>query len=232
MIETSNEIKHISAALLKFQGAVDGVGKNSKNPAFKSRYANLENVVDTARPELQAVGIVFMQSGGAIVEGVMAMSTRLIHVESGEWIQGTMDIALGKRDPQGVGSAQTYAQRYHLMAMLGLPPVDDDGEAAMDRTNSRPEPAPQFAEQPDPMANTAAKKHWKTISDEMFACTTLKQLQGAWGRHAPVFRTLPESLQRELLTFKDELKDKLMAMEEAKATSAVPPNFDNLETVQ
>lgn len=139
-ITTSPTVTAISAALLKFQGSADGVGKTSVNPGFKSRYANLETVVDTARPELQKVGIVFLQSGGAIVEGVMAMSTRLIHAESGEWIEGTMDIALGKRDPQGVGSAQTYAQRYHLMAMLGLPPVDDDGEGAIDRNHSRPTP--------------------------------------------------------------------------------------------
>ena len=228
MIETSNEIKHISAALLKFQGAVEGVGKSSANPHFRSRYANLETVVDTARPELQAAGIVFMQSGGAIVEGVMAMSTRLIHVESGEWIQGTMDIALGKRDPQGVGSAQTYAQRYHLMAMLGLPPVDDDGEGALDRNNSRPAVQPQrFEEQPE-MANTAAKEHWRTIADALYACTTLKQLQGAWARHYPVYQTLPEGLQKELVIWKDELKDKLMTLAEApKAT--VPANFEKME---
>ena len=56
-----------------------------------------------------------------------------MHAESGEWIEGTGEIPLGKKDPQGAGSAQTYAQRYHLMAMLGLPPTDDDGESAMER---------------------------------------------------------------------------------------------------
>src|SRR5688500_5694620 len=103
MIETSSSINAISAALLKFQGAVDGVEKNKTNPGFKSRYANLEAVRDTAVPELQKVGIVYIQSAGAIVDGVMAMTTRLIHAETGEWIQGTMDIPLGKRDPQGMG---------------------------------------------------------------------------------------------------------------------------------
>jgi hypothetical protein len=146
MIETSSSINAISAALLKFQGAVDGVEKNKTNPGFKSRYANLEAVRDTAVPELQKVGIVYIQSAGAIVDGVMAMTTRLIHAETGEWIQGTMDIPLGKRDPQGMGSAQSYAQRYSLMAMLGLPAVDDDGEAAMDRpSNNRRQDAPKSA---------------------------------------------------------------------------------------
>jgi len=222
MIETSNEIKHISAALLKFQGAVDGVGKNSKNPAFKSRYANLENVVDTARPELQAVGIVFMQSGGAIVEGVMAMSTRLIHVESGEWIQGTMDICLGKRDPQGVGSAQTYAQRYHLMAMLGLPPVDDDGEAAMDRDNSRPEPS---------HAPTLPKAKARDMSSEMQAeidaCATLEQRGTLWTSKAfqDEFKKQPLDWQDHLTERKDLLKAELTG---ANAKARVAPNFEGM----
>ncbi len=133
MIKTSDSIKAISKALFAFQGAVDGVEKNKTNPGFKSRYANMEAVRDTAVPELQNVGVVYVQSAGPIVDGNLAMTTRLIHVDSGEWIEGTMDIALGKKDPQGTGSASTYAARYSLMHMLGLPPIDDDAEGAMDR---------------------------------------------------------------------------------------------------
>lgn len=224
MIETSNEIKHISAALLKFQGAVDGVGKNSANPHFKSRYANLENVVDTARPELQAAGIVFMQSGGAIVDGVMAMTTRLIHVESGEWIEGTMDIALGKRDPQGVGSAQTYAQRYHLMAMLGLPPVDDDGEGAIDRNNSRPEP-----EQPKTLVKDQ-RVLWAEMRDELDACMTLDDLGTLWRSAAfqAEFKKLKPDWADQLTDHKEARKADLSG----KPVPRVAANFDNMETAQ
>lgn len=200
MITHSDSIKAISKALLTVQGALDGVGKNSENPAFKRgnkamKYANLEAVIDTAKPELQNAGVLFIQSGGAIVDGVMAMSTRLIHAESGEWIEGTMDIALGKRDPQGVGSALTYAQRYHLMAMLGLPPVDDDGEAAIDRNNARPAaiegraapnatanmPMADDLQMParGPLKSSAqAKKDgdWEELKTEIDACATLSQL--------------------------------------------------------
>jgi hypothetical protein len=224
MIETSNEIKHISAALLKFQGAVEGVGKSSANPHFKSRYANLETVVDTARPELQAAGIVFMQSGGAIVEGVMAMSTRLIHVDSGEWIQGTMDIALGKRDPQGVGSAQTYAQRYHLMAMLGLPPVDDDGEGAMDRTNSRPEP-----EAPKTLVKDQ-REIWAEMRDEINACSTLEELGMLWG--SPAFAAERKKLKPDWLQQITEHKDARKADLTAPVKTTVPANFDSMERAQ
>jgi len=138
MIQTSDSIKAISAALLQFQGSVNGVKRDGKNPHFKSNYATLENVIDTARPALQECGISFVQAPGAIVDGALEVTTRLTHAESGEWMQSTMHMPLGKRDPQGAGSATTYGLRYSLMAMLGLPPTDDDGEAAIDRNNLRP----------------------------------------------------------------------------------------------
>lgn len=80
-----------------------------------------------------------------------------------------------------------------------------DGPSATEIAIER---AKQSASEPE-MSNTAAKAHWKTISDEMFACTTLKQLQGVWTRHFPVYETLPENLQAELRTWKDDLKEKL-----------------------
>jgi hypothetical protein len=91
----------------------------------------------------------------------------------------------------------------------------------------------QHEDEPEPMSNTAAKAHWKTIADAMFAATTLKQLQGVWQRHYAVYQQLPESLQAELRTWKDELKDKLMAFQETlnapQVGAVIPANFDNLE---
>ncbi len=238
-IITSDSIKAISAALLKFQGAVDGVARTTDNPAFKRnfKYATLENVRDTAVPVLQEVGIVFIQSGGAIVENVMAMTTRLIHAESGEWIEGTMDIALGKPDPQGVGSAQTYAQRYHLMAMLGLPPVDDDGEAAMDRNNQRPAPVHQKAAPeapPEPqgspvaamgtlaidkligMKNTAQRALWGRLQIANREVTTLAEFDGLWAHMASkaAYDGFPPDWQKLM---DDEKRDKEAELREKGA---------------
>lgn len=208
MLTTSPSITTISAALLSFQGRVEGVGKNAKNPAFKSRYANLEAVVDTARPELQAVGIVFLQIPGAIVENVMSMTTRLIHAESGEWIEGTGDIPLGKRDPQGAGSAQTYAQRYHLMAMLGLPPVDDDGEGAMDRNGHGHEaPLPSSARTqfegagPPTYPKAKAREVYAEMSKELSEQPTVEALERLWRSQAfsTEYRRLPSDWQGMLV---------------------------------
>lgn len=145
MIETSAEIKDLFKALFNFQASTVNVHKDGKNPAFKSRYATLENVIDTVRPGLQAVGIVFTQAPGAIADGKLSMTTMLVHGESGQWMRSTMQIPLGKNDPQGAGSALTYSQRYSLMAALGVPPTDDDdGEKAMDRSSPGPDPHRRF----------------------------------------------------------------------------------------
>lgn len=133
MIETSQAVNEIFAAIHAAQGSMRGVAKDSANPHFKSRYASLENVIDAARPALQASNLAFTQAPGALIDGAIEVTTMLMHT-SGQWLRSTLHVPLQKRDPQGVGSAITYGCRYALMATLGLPPVDDDGEAAMDRT--------------------------------------------------------------------------------------------------
>ncbi len=180
MIETSQSIKAISAALLLFQGHVSGVKRDAKNPHFRSNYATLENVIDTARPVLQECGVMFTQAPGAIVDGSLEVTTRLTHPESGEWIQSAMHMPLGKRDPQGAGSALTYALRYSLMAMLGLPPTDDDGEAAMVRDEP---PKRQVGINPKTgMATANALKkddgpdNWGSFQRELTECNSVTML--------------------------------------------------------
>lgn len=147
MIETSTDIQKLAVALLAFQADVRGVLKDAKNPHFKNRYASLEAVIEAARPGLQANGIAFLQAPGAVVNSALEVSTMLIHAASGQWLRSTMQIPMAKADPQGAGSAVTYAQRYSLMAALGIPPVehlDDDAETAMGRgtaPTTKPDPA-------------------------------------------------------------------------------------------
>ena len=131
MIEHSPTIAEICKGLHGAQGVLTGVFKGKTNPAFKSKYADLETVLDTIRPGLQANGLVVTQAPGRIVDGCLEVSTMLIHT-SGEWWRATTHVPLVKRDPQGMGSATTYGLRYSLMAALGVPPSnDDDGERAM-----------------------------------------------------------------------------------------------------
>jgi hypothetical protein len=139
MIETSDTIKNIAAALAKAQATMHGATKDRTNPAYKSTYATMASVLEAARGPLTENGISFMQSPGVVTqEGLLPIETRFWHGASGEWIKASFAVPIQKRDPQGFGSATTYGCRYAMMAALGLPPVDDDGEAA--KGNSRPPP--------------------------------------------------------------------------------------------
>lgn len=214
MITKSESIANIASALLDFQGAVKGVKRDSANPFFKSKYADLEQVVETAKPHLQAAGIAFLQSPGTIQNDCLSMSTMLMHSASGEWIIGTGEIPLGKKDPQGAGSAQTYAQRYHLMAMLGLPPTDDDGEAAMDRAKAQKTP-----EKPAGGNKTQDRMvgHVSAIS----AAIDLDKLKKAW-----------EAIDADQALSQDDYDQLKGAVNQRKAQltkPAVEPTFDNLQ---
>ncbi len=122
--------KNLAQALFAIQGELSGVKKDSTNPHFKNKYASLEAVIETVRPAMRKHGVVFMQSPGQFVDGALAVTTTLVHAESGECIHSTMSSPLQKADPQGVGACVTYLCRYSLMALLGIPPVDDDAHAA------------------------------------------------------------------------------------------------------
>jgi len=132
-VRSSESLAKISPALVKALSEMRGVAKDSKNPHFKNDYASLEAVIDVARPVLAAHGLAFMQGLGEYVGGAMTVSTRILH-ESGEWIESDFQMPVSKADPQGTASASTYARRYSLMGILGLPAVDDDGEASMPRS--------------------------------------------------------------------------------------------------
>lgn len=128
-MKTSDSISKIAAALLKAQQEITFAAKDSKNPAFKSTYANLESVIEAIKGPLNASGIVFMQSFSPSAPGFLALSTRLLHT-SGEWIEDEMTVPLQKNDAQGYGSAATYSRRYALAAITGLYQADDDGQEA------------------------------------------------------------------------------------------------------
>lgn len=141
-IHHSESIVSLLKAMHKVQGQVDGVAKDATNPHFKRTYASLESVVDTIRQPCQDAGLVVMQAPGEALEGTISVTTMIGHAESGEWLKSTVQLPMAKADPQGAGSAITYAERYSLMALFNLPPVDDDGEAAVRAPQRRAEADP------------------------------------------------------------------------------------------
>jgi hypothetical protein len=136
-MNTSETLNKIAPALLRAQRAITFAIKDSKNPAFRSTYADLSSVIEACKPALNDAGIAFMQMPCPSEPGTIALTTRLLH-ESGEWIESTATCPLQKVDPQGYGSANTYLRRYSLAAAVGLYQDDDDGNAASKRGEGQP----------------------------------------------------------------------------------------------
>lgn len=133
-MNTSQEVTKLSQAMLKVQQQLQPAIKDARNTFVGNDYATLNSVMETCKETLISHGIWLTQLPcPAPVElgtGHIALETKLIHAESGEWISSTAVIPLPKNDPQGMGSAIAYARRYSLCAMLGIITEDDDGNAA------------------------------------------------------------------------------------------------------
>ena len=125
-------MKNIATALVKAQQAFGPALKTSTNPHFRSRYADLSACVEAVIEGLNTAGIALIQRTSEDTTGV-TVETVFIH-ESGEMLEcGKLHVPAAKQDPQGYGSALTYARRYSLMAACGIAPEDDDGNAASRR---------------------------------------------------------------------------------------------------
>jgi hypothetical protein len=144
----SNEINELASALVSAQAEFSAVPKGSVNPFFKSKYAALPDVVQSASPVLTKHGLAVSQHIATGMNGADILVTYLIH-KSGQYIAHDMTLHLPKSDPQGQGSAVTYARRYSYMSVLGLvADEDDDGNKASQAPKSAPK-----SKQPTPLDN-------------------------------------------------------------------------------
>jgi hypothetical protein len=134
------EHKSIYAALAKAQIEMGPALKDSTNPAFRSKYADLSSVMAACLPALNKNGIAVIQPT-IDEDGARYVKTVLAH-ESGETLECRVPLIVAKNDMQGYGSAVTYARRYGLMSMAGIAPEDDDGNAAA-KSPPRDEPKPR-----------------------------------------------------------------------------------------
>lgn len=144
-MNTSETIDKIAAALVIAQKAMLPLIKDSDNPFFKSKYADLHAVTEACYPALQANGICVIQSAESLGSEGINIRTRLIH-SSGQFIETECAIPPAGQDPQKYGSAVTYGRRYGLQAAVGLAATDDDAESAMGRTKPAARSAAKSAE--------------------------------------------------------------------------------------
>ena len=153
-MERSESIAALAAALAKAQSTIQGAIKDTANPFFKSKYADLASVKDAVQIPLSSNGLSYVQVVHNPENGV-GVETILMH-GSGEWLSGgVVFVPVSKADAQGYGSALTYARRYSLSAITGVAPEDDDGlSAAVAKPIKVAEPDAALLD----LANNAAKQ--------------------------------------------------------------------------
>ena len=141
-MERSETINELAAALAAAQGKIENASKDSANPYFRSRYADLASIWDAIRGPLSEHGLAVVQP--VRVEGSSVTVTTLLAHASGQWISSDLTMTAQRQmkdgggwekldSPQAIGSCITYARRYALAAMAGVAPEDDDAEGAQGR---------------------------------------------------------------------------------------------------
>lgn len=150
---TRNLTKGLVGALAKVLKTVENPTKNCTNPAFKSKYADLSSVLAAARKAVADQGLTFTQV--TYMDGPQTVLQTILMSDDGGYVTCDYPVTPVMNDPQGMGSALTYARRYSLCSVLGIvADDDDDGNEA-----SKPGAAAQAVVQPArPSASTEAAK--------------------------------------------------------------------------
>ena len=128
--EISPEFSQLFTAMAKAQSEIVGAKKDSRNPFFKSSYADLASCWDACRDALAKNGFCVFQIPLGGKDGTLTLKTVVGH--AGEFISGTFSVPV-EPTAQAYGSMLTYMRRYALTSIVGIAQVDDDGESTMRR---------------------------------------------------------------------------------------------------
>jgi hypothetical protein len=165
-------MKNIAAAFIKAKRAFGPVLKAKNNPAFKSKYANLEACLDAVDDACLVAGIALYQETFEDATGV-TVETVFLH-ESGESLRcGKLHVPASKQDPQGYGSALTYARRYSILTACGIAAEDDDGNAASRQQQRQAEPANDAPKDTSPQATAQRIKVGVSSGDAAGAASVM-----------------------------------------------------------
>ncbi len=130
---SSDKITDLATTMISVQQALTPALKDATNTFTNSSYATLKSVMDVCRETLLQNGIWLTQYPVPVETGHLGLVTKIIHAATGQWQASLIVMPLPKSDPQGYGSALTYARRYGVSALLGIITEDDDAEGAMKR---------------------------------------------------------------------------------------------------
>jgi len=189
-MKKSESIAELAKALNAFQSEVSGAKKSANNPFFKSKYADLQEVINCAKDALHNNGLSVSQFPIA-EDGRAGVETILMH-SSGEFIASSLMLSVAKNDPQGMGSAITYARRYAYQAVLGIPSEDDDGNSATIKKPVNP---------PKPVIANCVDVKRKQIED-IAKAKNLGELTTAWNE----VNAMKLGADKDILKAKDDKK--------------------------
>ena len=145
-------------ALSKMQGALGMAKKDSDNPFFKSKYADLATCINTAKEPMKEHGLSLSQH--CSFDGNCVHCVSVLGHASGQFMTSELVILVSKKDAQGIGSAITYARRYSFSAVVGLSQEDDDGNAASNKTAQKEKMLTESRERLD------AEENWRMITED------------------------------------------------------------------
>lgn len=130
-MKRSESIQELAKGLIAFHKSVKKISKDGFNPHFKNKFASLDNIIEETRPLLSKQGLFILQNPISTENGLIGVETTIMH-ESGEYMEAEpIYLKPVKTDPQGMGSAITYARRYAYQSILNLSTgEDDDGNNA------------------------------------------------------------------------------------------------------
>lgn len=201
----SEQINELASALSKAQASIQPAIKDSLNPFFKSKYADLPSIWNACKEALTQNGLAVIQTMDAS-SGQLMLITTLAH-SSGQWIRSSLPINPTKNDPQALGSAITYMRRYSLAAIAGVTTDDDDDG------NCASQPAPKTAPPANGAAPVISKSQADELQDLLDSCDDefvknvrayLKELKAASLYQLPM--TKYESIKRRILSRISELE--------------------------
>jgi hypothetical protein len=191
----SDTLAKLAPALVKAQAEMGVALKDSTNPHFRSKYADLTSIITASRDALTDNGLAVVQRSHPNDKGVQ-LETVVVH-SSGEWISdGGLFLPAAKLDPQGFGSAMTYARRYAYAAMLGIVQDDDDANTA-----SAPRPAAKKASKPAQTAVQAIAEQFGVTPAATTVTAAADEYVFKFGKHKGVaLQDVPANYLDWLLT--------------------------------
>jgi hypothetical protein len=145
-MRTSESIKSIAAALFQFQMKLVQPHKDetADTGKFKYQYVSLPALKDHIKPLMEECGLVFFSCG---------LTSRVVHVDSGEWIEGDFVCDVAGLDAQKCGAVGSYARRYNLSGLLDIcAEEDDDAASALPHGSSQVRKATPQRQQAQPQA--------------------------------------------------------------------------------